>query len=135
VLELAREDAKNLHLRGFIVCESSYPVPWLFGDFSRVGYYARKNGKGEVVPPGTPDFMLVTADRVAEMEARLEEPYFKEMVRIFPGAPAAYAYFRVSVFKHVMAGRTPEFLPGMVSPPVETGSSDDEMESEDDSDN
>ncbi len=42
VLELARADARNLHLRGFIVCESSYPVPWLLGDFSRVGYYSRK---------------------------------------------------------------------------------------------
>ncbi len=135
VLELARADRKNLHLRGFIVCESSYPVPWILGDFSRVGYYGRKKkDKPDVVPPGTPDFMLVTADRVAEMEARLDEPFFKEMVQIFPGAPNAYAYFRASVFDRVMAGRTPEFVPGMVQPTPEPESADEEMDAEDESD-
>ncbi len=63
--------------------------------------------------------MLVTADRVLEMEARLDEPYFKEMVEIFPGTPKAYAYFRASVFNRLMPGRKPEFVPGMVSTPPE----------------
>jgi len=134
VLELARADARNLHLRGYIVCDSSYPVPWLLGDFSRVGYYTRKKGKPDSVPPGTPDFMLVTTDRVQEMEARLEEPYFKEMVEIFPGTPKAFAYFRASVFQRLMLGRKPEFVPGMVSTPPESDSSDDEMETDEDGD-
>ena len=134
MLELARADPKYLHLRGYIVCDRSYPVPWLFGDFSRVGYYTRKRGKAGAVPAGTPDFMLVTTDRVAEMEARLNEPYFKEMVQIFPGAPNAFAFFRASVFAGVMTGRKPEFVPGTVSVEPESDSSEEEMDTDDDKD-
>jgi hypothetical protein len=97
-----------------------------------VGYYTRKGGKSGVVPAGTPDFMLVAADRLVEMEARLNEPYFKEMVQIFPGAPNVYAFFRASVFAGVMGERTPEFLPGAVSTAPESDSSDEEMDTDDD---
>ena len=134
LLELARADPRNYHLRGFIVCDKSYPVPWLLGDFSRVGYYGRKKRKPDPVPAGTPDFMLVTEDRVAEMESRLDEPFFKEMVQIFPGSPDAYAYFRASVFSKLMHGRTPEFVPGMESAPASADAMDEDTDSDDDND-
>ena len=128
ILDLARENAKNLHLRGFIVCESSYPIPWLLGDFSRVGYYQKRRA----LPAGTPDFVLVTESRLAEVQKRLDEPYYKEKVQIFPGSPTAFGFLRASVFAHLMPGRNPEFTPGDVSEIAPgTQTDDDAMEPDD----
>ena len=128
VLDLARLDRKNLHLRGFIVGKSSYPIPWLLGDFTRVGYY-RGN---RALPPETPDFVLVSVTRLAEVEARLDEPYYKEMVQLFPGAPNTYAFLRASVFARLMEGRTPEFMPGAAGPEPAPAAPMEEDEPEDD---
>ncbi len=128
VLDLARADAKNLHLRGFVVAKSSYPVPWLLGDFTRVGYYRPRRP----LPAETPDFVLVTRDRLAEVEARLNEPYFKEMVQLYPGAPNAYSFLRASVFAHLMEARTPEFVPGAAEPEPMPDSPMEEDEAEED---
>lgn len=126
ILDLARQDPKNLHLRGFIVCKSSYPIPWLLGDFTRVGYYRGQRA----LPPETPDFALVSRNRLAEVQARLDEPYYKEMVQLYPGSGNSYAFLRASVFAPLMEGRTPEFVPGSAeteSPPA-LSMDDDEPE-------
>lgn len=128
VLDLARTDARNLHLRGFIVAKSSYPVPWLLGDFTRVGYYRPRRP----LPAEAPDFVLVTRDRLAEVEARLHEPYFREAVQLFPGAPHATSFLRASVFAPLMEGRTPEFVPGAAEPEATPAEPIDADETEED---
>ncbi len=122
ILDLARADARNYHLRGYIVGESAYPVPWLLGDFPRVGYYRGKRA----LPEERPDFLLVTTARLAEVETRLDEPYFKERMLVHPAFPTAYTFMRASVFGLLFEGREPEFVPGRVEPTEEPAKEADE---------
>ena len=69
-----RKTRDNYHLRGMILCDSTYPLPWLLGDFTRIGYYSR----GNKPPDFHADFLLVTEKRVAEAEAGWTTDYFKQ---------------------------------------------------------
>ena len=94
-------------LRGVILCGSTYPLPWLFGDFTKIGYYSDDNSPAEY----RADFLLVVAPRVAETEKRLDDTYFKEVVHLRPAQDALTLYFRASLFAPQFPGRTPEFHP------------------------
>ncbi|MBS0658562.1 MAG: glycosyltransferase family 39 protein [Verrucomicrobia bacterium] len=124
ILELARRDPRKLQLRGYIVGDSSHPIPWILGEFPRVGYYRAKMS----LPKEPPDFVLVTEKRLAEIEGRLDEPYFKERVMVHPAYPTAFAFFRVAEFGAVMEGRTPEFIPGRPVEPEENLTPEEESE-------
>lgn len=115
ILELARKDPRKLQLRGYIVGDSSHPIPWILGEFPKVGYYRPKM----TLPKERPDFVLVTEKRLMEIEGRLDEPYFKERVLVHPAYPTAFAFFRVKEFGAVMEGRSPEFIPGRPTEPEE----------------
>jgi len=38
-LKLARRDPKNYHRTGHMIRGSVYPLPWILGDFTHIGYY------------------------------------------------------------------------------------------------
>ncbi len=105
LLALAREDPANYHLVGHLIRPSSYPLPWVLGDFTRVGYYEQDN------LPGTldADFLLVQEAKIKEVEARLRDTYFTEPLRIRPYQDTSRLYLRAPVFQKFFAGRTPEF--------------------------
>lgn len=126
ILELARRDPRKLQLRGYIVGDSSHPIPWVLGEFPRVGYYRPKMA----LPKERPDFVLVTDKRLMEVEGRLDEPYFKERVLVHPAYPTAFAFFRAKEFAPVMEGRSPEFVPGREPEPEQTEKPDEEGEEE-----
>ncbi len=134
ILELARRDPRNRHLRGYIVGASSYPVPWLLGDFTRVGYYASgKDGKVPAIPEDRPDFVLTNEARLPAIEARLDEPYFKERIAVHPAYDKAYSLLRMSIFEEVMVGRLPEFLGEKgagAGKPAESNPTDDDDDEE-----
>ena len=94
-------------LHGIILCGSTYPLPWLLGDFLKVGYYADDNSP----PKYDGDFLLVIEPRVAETEKRLDADYFKEVVHLRPAQDALALYFRASLFAKQFPGRQPEFHP------------------------
>lgn len=106
--ELTRENPANFGLRGLILADHYHPLPWLLGDFYRVGYYG-----STVTPPDlAADFLVVAVDRDPEVEAGLREPYFRENIQLRPAMGLLTIYFKASVFQHVMSGREPEFIPG-----------------------
>ena len=105
LLKLARRDPSNYHLAGSIIRASSYPLPWILGDFSHVGYYEH-----DALPEkADADFLLVQEDRIAEIEGKLQDSYFTETVRLRAFQDSSKAYFRANVFKDLFPKRTPEF--------------------------
>ncbi len=106
--ELARANPANFGLRGLILADHYHPLPWMLGDFYRVGYYGAENPPPDV----RADFLVVAAERVPEVEAGLGEPYFRENIQLRPAMSPLTLYLRASVFQPLMPGREPEFVPG-----------------------
>lgn len=107
LLDLARENPANYGLRGLVLADHYHPLPWLLGDFYRVGYY----GAGSAPPDVRADFLVVAVDRAPEVEAKLGEPYFRENIQLRPAMNLLTIYLRANVFQHLMPERTPEFVP------------------------
>src|SRR5205085_7931236 len=72
VLALAQKDPSKYQLIGHMIRTSAYPLPWILGDFGRIGYYEKD------AMPGTmdADFLLVQEDKIATVEARLQHAYY-----------------------------------------------------------
>ena len=117
LLEIARRDPNNYHLTGSIIRASSYPLPWILGDFSRIGYYEHGNLPQKV----DGDFLLVEQERIAEVEGKLQDSYYTDTLKIRAFQDESKAYFRASVFKDLFPNRTPEFKGNPAgSPPPKT---------------
>jgi hypothetical protein len=89
---------------------SAYPLPWILGDFSRVGYYDDKNLPAKL----DADFLVVQEDRVAEVEPKLQEAYYTFTIKIRAFQEDSKVYFKAKVFKNFFPGKTPD-LPGKSS--------------------
>ncbi len=105
LLEAARRDPANYHLTGSIIRSSSYPLPWILGDFSRIGYYEHNN----LPPKVDADFLLVEESRIGEIEEKLRDSYYTDMLKIRAYQDSSKAYFRASVFKPLFPDRAPDF--------------------------
>lgn len=106
--DLARENPENYQVIGSVLCDSVHPIPWLLGDFSRVGYYGSKSRN---IPNYDAAFLLVDQSRVKDAEAKLHNPYYKQELRLRPSLAPIYLYLRQTEFEHLMAGREVEFQP------------------------
>jgi uncharacterized protein (TIGR03663 family) len=102
---LVRRSPLAYQLTGHIIRTSSYPLPWVLGDFTHVGYYEKDNLPDKV--DGA--FLLVQEDRIAEIEGKLHEAYYTDMLRIRAYQDESKVYFNAKVFKDVFPGRQPEF--------------------------
>jgi uncharacterized protein (TIGR03663 family) len=107
LLDLAKEDPVNYHLRGIIICDSTHPLPWLLGDFTHIGYYSKRTPPADLHA----DFLIVSEEVNADVEAKLDDDYFKETFRLRSGLTPVTLYLRHSVFSHLMPEREPEFRP------------------------
>ena len=118
LLDEARADPTFYKESGVILCDSTYPLPWLLGDFESIGYYPTDRKPAD--PDGYhADFLLVTEHRVDEAESRLDDTYYKQSVKLRPALEELQLYLRASRFKHLMpADRTPEFTPVPTAPAV-----------------
>jgi uncharacterized protein (TIGR03663 family) len=105
LLDLAHRDPTFYHLTGHIIRPSPYPLPWILGDFPRVGYYEHDNSPPEL----DADFLLVEESRVEEIEKKLRESYFTEPLTIRPYQDTSKLYLRGSVFHDYFPGRLPDF--------------------------
>ena len=64
VMRLVRSNPLNYRMVGHFIRTSTYPFPWLLGDFPNVGYYEHNNSPGKF----DGDFLVVQEDRIAEVE-------------------------------------------------------------------
>ena len=113
MLRLARKDPRAYEMPGVILCGSTYPLPWMLGDFTGIGYY----GDDAKPPEYREDFVLVADTRVTETESHLDTDYFKEKVHLRSAQNPLTLYLRASRFASIFPGRKPEFH-GTKKPPA-----------------
>ena len=106
LFELVRQSPLAYQLTGHIIRTSSYPLPWILGDFAHVGYYEKDN-LPEKLDAG---FLLVEEDRIPEVESKLHDAYYTDTIRIRAYQEPSKIYFNARYFKDVFPGRHPEFV-------------------------
>lgn len=105
LLKFAKADPAAYHLKGRFYMSSFYPLPWMLGDFTNIGYYALDN------PPPTPadvDFLLIEEARVPEVEPQLRNAYFTDTITLRGSQEPAKLYFNAEKFEWLFPGRAPE---------------------------
>ncbi len=94
LLKMAQEDPRNLQLRGQVFLESYYPLPWILGDFTAIGYYSQSN------PPRkwNGDFILVEAAQAPQVEQQLQEPYYQIPFQLRDAMEPCVGFFKKKKF-------------------------------------
>ncbi len=105
IIQLAHADPRAYQLTGHIIRPSPYPLPWILGDFGRVGYYEKDNMPDKL----DADFLLVMQDKIKTVEEKLHDSYYTAPVTIRPYQDPSKAYFTAKVFKFYFPGKWPDF--------------------------
>ena len=106
LLELARKDPTKYQLIGHMIRESAYPLPWMLGDFPRVGYYEKSNLPQKL----DADFLVVQEDKIKTVEAKLQGSYYTMPFTIRPYQDTSKLYLSANVFRDYFRGRVPDFV-------------------------
>jgi uncharacterized protein (TIGR03663 family) len=106
LLSLARRNPTYYQLVGHLIRQSAYPLPWVLGDFPKIGYYEKDN----LPSPIDADFLLVQEDKVATVEAKLKGSYYTMPLTIRPYQDTSKLYLSARVFKDFFQGRVPDFV-------------------------
>ena len=102
---MAAKDPRYYHLRGHILLESYYPLPWMLGDFTRIGYYK----KDELPQPLDAEFVVAEAGQMEKIEAGLTGEYYKRRFRLRDSQEECLVYFAKGTFDDWFAGAPPLF--------------------------
>ena len=94
VLALAKRDPRNLAMSGQIILESYYPLPWTFGEFTRIGYYDEK--KAPEMLEG--DFIVALTSDQKLIEGRLKDTYLRRRFHLRDSMDECTVWFRESLF-------------------------------------
>jgi uncharacterized protein (TIGR03663 family) len=105
LLTLAKRDPTNYQLVGHLIRSSTYPFPWILGEFTKVGYYENGNLPDKL----DADFLLVQQDKIADVEGKLHGTYFTEPLTVRPYQDTSKLFLSAKVFQSFYPGRTPEF--------------------------
>jgi 4-amino-4-deoxy-L-arabinose transferase-like glycosyltransferase len=110
ILQKLRSDpAAKQHLRGLILLESYFPIPWVIDEIRDIGYYSE--GVDKWPKDLDADFIAVLDTDSQDAEDHLTKKYFVETFRLRDGMDPCKAYFKYDAFKDVFPGRNPEFDP------------------------
>jgi len=113
LLRLARKNPVNYQLIGHMIRTSAYPLPWVLGDFSRIGYYE----KDSLPTPLDADFLVVQEDKIEKVEAKLRGSYYTMPFTIRPYQDTSKLYLSARVFKDLFKGKVPDFAGRAPAPP------------------
>ena len=105
IVQLAHADPRAYQLVGHVIRGSPYPLPWILGEFGRVGYYEKDN----LPDPLDADFLLVQEDKIQTVESKLHDSYYTVPVTIRPYQDPSKAYFSAKFFKTFFPGKSPDF--------------------------
>jgi uncharacterized protein (TIGR03663 family) len=106
LLTLANRDPAYYHLTGHLIRSSIYPLPWVLGDFDRVGYYEGGNMPANL----DADFLLVQQDKIKDVESKLRGAYYTEPMTLRNYQDPSKIYFSAKVFKEFFPGKAPDFV-------------------------
>src|SRR5213594_2391583 len=112
LLKLAKRDPVYYHLTGHLIRSSVYPLPWVLGDFDRVGYYEGGNMPANL----DGDFLLVQEDKIKDVESKLKGTYYTDMMVLRNYQDPSKIFFSAQVFKDLFPGRKPEFVGNAQTP-------------------
>ena len=93
-------------MEGIIILDSYYPLPWMLGDFTKIGYYRKDNRPSRL----DADFILIDTAQENETEKLLTQPYHKIQFRLRSGQEDCTAYLSTHRFPQVQ-GTKPGFVP------------------------
>ena len=105
LLRLAKSNPTYYQLVGHLIRTSTYPLPWMLGDFTKVGYYEHNNMPAKL----DGDFLIVQEDKIEEVEAKLQGSYYTEPLTIRPYQDPSKLYLSAKVFQKIFPGRVPDF--------------------------
>jgi predicted membrane-bound mannosyltransferase len=105
LLKLAKRDPAYYHLTGHLIRPSAYPLPWVLGDFDRVGYYEGGNMPANL----DGDFLLVQQDKIKDVESKLKGAYYTDMITLRNYQDPSKIFFSAKVFKDLFPGKAPDF--------------------------
>jgi len=106
LLKLAKRDRVYYHLTGHLIRSSVYPLPWVLGDFDRVGYYEGGNMPANL----DGDFLLVQQDKIKDVESKLKGAYYTDTLTLRNYQDPSKLYLSAKVFKEFFAGKAPDFV-------------------------
>ena len=112
LFKMVAMDPANYSLNGHIILSSYYPIPWMLGDFTAVGYFGGDNMPGAA----DADFLLVEDSRIPEIEKSLKRSYFTAPLKLRGSQEPSKLYLDSEKFKGLFPGRTPEFSPRQTTP-------------------
>lgn len=112
LLEMAKIDPVNYNLVGHVLRSGEWPLPWILGDFTMIGYYA----PGSAPLVYDTDFLLVENSRVGEVEQKLQKKYFTETFIMRDSQDQSKLYLNYEIFKNLYPNRVPEFIPSPLLP-------------------
>ena len=105
LLTLAKRNPIYYQLVGHMIRTSAYPLPWILGDFTRVGYYENDN----LPTPLDADFLVVQEDKIETVESKLQGTYYTMPFTIRPYQDTSKLYLSAKVFKDFFKGKVPDF--------------------------
>ena len=106
LLKEAKSTPESYHMEGIIILDSYYPLPWMLGDFTKIGYYRKDNRPARMVA----DFVLIDTAQENDTEKLLSQPYHKIQFRLRSGQEDCTAYLSTKRFPQVQ-GTKPGFVP------------------------
>jgi hypothetical protein len=110
ILQKLRQDpSAKAHLRGLILLESYFPIPWVIDEVRDIGYYSE--GEDKWPKDLDADFIAVLDEDSGDVEDHLTQKYFTETFRLRDGMDPCKAFFKYDTFKNVFPGRQPDFDP------------------------
>ncbi|MEO6052525.1 MAG: flippase activity-associated protein Agl23 [Chthoniobacterales bacterium] len=107
ILHLAASNPENYYLTGQILLESYYPLPWVFGDFTNIGYYKKPPEQLDA------DFIVVESSKAKEVEHKLSQPYYRREFQLRDAQEKSVVYFRAEKFAPEFPYLKPEIIPSI----------------------
>lgn len=100
LIKVAEEDPQNYQLIGQLMLDSYYPIPWMLGEFTQIGYYKEANWPQRM--DGT--FLAAEESKSDRIEAMLQGDYIRVPFRLRDGQEDCVAWFRADVFTGIAEG-------------------------------
>jgi len=106
LLTLAKRDPTNYQMVGHLIRSSTYPLPWVLADFTKVGYYESGNLPDKV----DGDFLLVQQSKIEEVEKKLTGSYYTEPLTLRQYQDPSKLYLSAKLFQSFYPNRGPDFI-------------------------
>jgi uncharacterized protein (TIGR03663 family) len=97
LVEAARRNPALYHVPGVVLTDSSFPLPWLWGDFRAIGYW------NEVNPSSLFPAQVIITEKIhqAAVEPHLRSSYFRKEFRLRSGMESFLVYYREDLWAQV----------------------------------